>query len=785
MRPRPAPRNLAAEIRAALADKSLETALSAAVTGINAKRREVISRFPGYEEARRRARQIEEQAIAALPELVDRFAAAVEAHGGHVHHAVDGEEACRIINSIARQHDARRVVKSKSMTSEEIHLNEALEAAGLEVRETDLGEYIVQLAGDRPSHIVAPIIHMTLEDVREVFRKSFALDSVPFDPEQLTQLARQRLRDDFLAADLGITGANFLLADSGTVVIVENEGNARMTTQLPRAHVVLAGVDKLIPGVTDLLPFLQLLPRTATGQLLTSYLSFISGPGWAGAPGHAGEQRGFHVVLLDNGRLAMRDDPLLVEALYCIRCGGCMTVCPPYQVLGGHVYGGPTYHSGIGNAWEAGVSGLATAAGFNDLCTTCSRCQDVCPVGIDIPWMNAVLRERIAESRRRPRGLLERAIVDRLLPTDEPGAVSIATRLFSDPARVYRLARRRPLRALMGWRVARLLLERTAGVAADRRLPVPAEEPFTSWFRGRSGRVVTNGLEAERASSDRRESTVVLFADCHTEHLETAAGRAAVECLDRCGLGVVLVSGHCCGRAALSQGMLRTARRQAEALQRTLAPLAKTGHRIVGIEPSCLSAVAGDHRKLLPGAVAEQVAARCHDVLELLEQRFGDAGVAGARAPEWKPAPAGPRQPLLLHGHCQQKTLGWMPAAVRLLESIPGFDLRTTTAECCGMAGSFGYKRDYYPVSAELGRRLIGEIEALEADPRHGRLAAGDAGSGWSTKSDGPSTSRGAPQAGARACRYLACGTSCRAQIEELGGRRAVHPVELIAERLR
>jgi len=788
MRPRREPRHLAAEIRAALADKSLETALSAAVTGINAKRREVISRFPGYEEARRRAREIEEAAIAALPALIDRFGAAVEAGGGHVHHAADGEEACRIINSIARQHDARRVVKSKSMTSEEIRLNEALEAAGLEVRETDLGEYIVQLAGDRPSHIVAPIIHMTLEDVREVFRKSFALDSVPAEPEQLTQLARQRLRADFLAADLGITGANFLLADSGTVVIVENEGNARMSTQLPRAHVVLAGVDKLIPGVADLLPFLQLLPRTATGQLLTSYLSFISGPGWAGGPRSGGEPRGFHVVLLDNGRMAMRDDPLLVEALYCIRCGGCMTVCPPYQVLGGHVYGGPTYHSGIGNAWEAGVSGLATAAGFNDLCTTCSRCQDVCPVGIDIPWMNMVLRERIAESRRRPRGLLERAIVNRLLPTDEPGAVSIAARLFSEPARVYRLARRRPLRALMEWRVARLLLARTAGVSAARRLPVPAAETFTSWFRGRSGRVVTNGLEAQRASSDRRGSTVALFADCHTEHLETAAGRAAVDCLNKCGLGVILVSGHCCGRAALSQGMLRTARRQAEALQRTLAPLAKTGHRIVGIEPSCLSAVADDHRKLLPGGGAEQVAARCRDVLELLEQRLGGGDPAAAAArpvPGWKPAPAGRPQPLLLHGHCQQKTLGWMPAAVRLLASIPGFELRTTTAECCGMAGSFGYKRDYYPVSAELGRRLIAEIETLEADPRPGRLATGDAGSGWRTKGGGPSKGRGAPEAGARACRYLACGTSCRAQIEELGGRRAVHPVELIAERLR
>ena len=171
---------------------------------------------------------------------------------------------------------------------------------------------------------------------------------------------------DFLSADLGITGANFLLADTGTVVIVENEGNARMTTQVPPVHVVIAGIEKILPRAADLLPFLQLLPRTGTGQLLTSYLSFISGPGWGASPMINGATRSFHVVLLDNGRMAMREDKLLSEALYCIRCGGCMTVCPPYQVVGGHVYGGPTYHSGIGNAWEAGVRSLDTAADFND-----------------------------------------------------------------------------------------------------------------------------------------------------------------------------------------------------------------------------------------------------------------------------------------------------------------------------------------------------------------------------------------------------------------------------------
>ncbi len=751
-------RDLAQEIRDALADDNLKGALFHAVSGINEKRRGVLARFPGYEEARDEARRVKEKAIAGLPALVERFSDVVQQHGGQVYQAADGEEACRIITEIARQNGAQRITKSKSITSEEIRLNGALEAAGMHVRETDLGEYIVQLAEDRPSHVTAPIIHMSVEDVRRVFRERLGITDVPQEPEETTELARQRLRSDFLSADLGITGANFLLADTGTVVIVENEGNARLTTQLPPTHVVLAGVEKLLPAAADLLPFLQLLPRTATGQLLTSYLSFISGPGWRGSPFRPGAERSFHVVLLDNGRYAMREDELLAEALFCIRCGACMTVCPPYQVVGGHVFGGPTYPSGIGNAWEAGVRGLETAAEFNALCTTCSRCQDVCPVRIDIPWMNTVLRERIEERQRRPRGVLERLVYDRVLPTEEEGSVSLSARVFSDPARVYERSRRQPWRSVMRLGAARAAMSRIAGLAAARPLPEPSAETLTDWFRKRGGRLATSRVEAQRICTDRRGSTVFLFADCHTEYVDTDAGKAAISCLEKCGRGVVLVAGQCCGRAALSQGMLRTVRGQAETLNRVLAPIVKTGHDIVGLEPSCLSAVVDDHQKLLQGGGADEVAAGCHDVLAFLNQRLvGDGAASAAR---WKPVPEGTSSPVVLHGHCQQKTLGWMPAAVELLGSIPGLDLRVTSSECCGMAGSFGYKTDYHALSVELGRRLVTELDALGED--------GEAGT--------PGVDGG--------CRILACGTSCRSQIVDLGQRRACHPVELIDERL-
>jgi len=759
-------RDLAAEIARAVADPNLDDALFHAVSSVNARRRQVISRFPGYEEARDEARRIKESAIVDLPAHIERFSEAVERQGGRVHRAEDGEEACRIITEIAKRYGARRVTKAKSMTSEEIHLNGAIEAAGIEVRETDLGEYILQLSGDRPSHITAPIIHMTVDDVRQVFRDSFDMKEVPETPEELTMLARQKLRKDFLSADLGITGANFLLADTGTVVVVENEGNGRMTTQLPPAHVVLAGVEKVIPRAADLLPFIQLLPRSATGQLLTSYLSFFSGPGWAGSPFIAGRERTFDVVLLDNGRMAMRDDPLLAETLYCIRCGGCMTVCPPYQVVGGHVYGGPTYHSGIGNAWEAGIRGLDTAAEFNELCTTCSRCQDVCPVHIDIPWMNIVLRDRIAERERRPRRIFERLVYDHILPTDESGSVSLAQRLFSDPARVYTLSRKSPGAALMRLGPVRSIFRRVAGIAGERPLPAPAKQTLTEWHRRRGGRSVSVGHEAKRVSDDRRGSTVFLFADCHTEHVDTEVGKAAVASLEKLGLTVVLVSGQCCGRAALSQGMLRTARRQAEALQSVLTPLVRTAHSVVGVEPSCVAAIVDDHPKLLPGSDAAEIARSCNEILDFLNRRFNAPVDEGARRPEWKPAPEGASLPLVLHGHCQQKTLGWLNGAVELLGAIPGFDLRVTSAECCGMAGSFGYKSTYYPVSAVLGRRLASEIDELAAGGVPPERTPGDSG------------------AAAPSCQYLACGTSCRTQISDIGGRRARHPIELIAERL-
>jgi len=777
-------RDLPQEIRKALGNPVLKAALTHAVTRTNALRRQVIARFPGFERARDDARAIKERAIEELPEHLKVLEAKIEAQGGQVHHAEDGAAAGRIVSEIAEQHGVRRIVKVKSMTSEEIDLNAALEEEGLSVRETDLGEYIIQITGDRPSHITAPIIHKSVEEVRYAFIESLGTSDVPHEPEELTQLARRVLRDDFLAADMGISGANFLLADTGTVVVITNEGNGRLTTQLPPVHVVIAGIDKVLPSARDLLPFLQLLPRSATGQLLTTYLSFISAPGWADSPFVAGKKRHFHLVLLDNGRTEMRDDATLREALYCIRCGACMTVCPPYQALGGHVYGGHTYHSGIGNAWEAGTRGLDEAAGFNDLCTTCSRCQDVCPVHIDIPWMNAVLRGRIAATGRPRRGIVEERSLGKLLPDAEDHGLKLRSRFFGNPLRVYQMASAwAPLSTWIArlW-PSRLLMRWVVGIDRRRRLPLPGRTRLADWHRKRGGTVLQARSEAEKFapvagrtpgsgdSADVGGAPLVLVADCHMDYLDVEVGKAAVSALEKLGFEVALVAGQCCGRAALSQGMLGTAREQATGLHGVLEPLVAAGLPVIGVEPSCLAALVDEHPRLMSGdaVVERRVAGSCRELLEFIEEIVKQRGAeVFLQEDEVEPIV------VILHGHCQQKTMGWLEPAQSLLGKVPGIEVRVTTAECCGMAGSFGYKADFVDVSIELGNRLLQEIDTLQAEPGRDEAEREEAEPG------------GAGQAAPPRVEILASGTSCRSQIGDLSQKRARHPIEFIVERLR
>jgi L-lactate dehydrogenase complex protein LldF len=380
----------------ALHDSFLQQALTIATTKFIDLRREAFAGFPEGEALRDRARAIKEATLQRLDHHLERLVGNIERLGGHVHYAANSEEARRIVVDIARRADARMAVKSKSMATEEIDLNEALEREGITPVETDLGEYIIQLAHERPSHIIAPAIHKTKGQVAELFERELKRP-VEADPEELTKIARAELRQKFLQADIGITGANFAVAETGTVVLVTNEGNGRMVTSLPRVHVAVMGAEKVVPSMTDLMVFLAILAKSATGQKLSVYTTLVRGPR------RAGELEGpeeFHLVLLDSGRIAQLGGPLR-EALSCLRCGACLNVCPVYRQIGGHAYG-HTYPGPIGILLTAMLEGTQSVKELAHASSLCGACADACPVRIDIPKMLIELRREVDDRKIAP-----------------------------------------------------------------------------------------------------------------------------------------------------------------------------------------------------------------------------------------------------------------------------------------------------------------------------------------------------------------------------------------------
>ncbi len=368
-------------IHRALTNSTLRRALEKSTSVSQDKRREALAQIPHWKALREEASRIRSESIRRLPEWVRRFTQQAKRNGMKVHYARTAEDARAWVLRILQEHGVRRVVKSKSMTTEEIGLNPALEAAGLEVLETDLGEFILQLAHEPPSHITAPALHKTRREIADLFRRTLGYAG-PEDPEALTRFARDTLRQAFFRAEAGITGANFLIAETGSVVVVENEGNARLTLTLPPLHIVVAGIDKVIPRWQDAAPLLRLLAPSATGQIQTTYVSVISGP--EPDPASPGPQE-IHIILVDHGRSQIAAHPEFWEILKCIRCGACSLVCPVFQVIGGQTYGS-VYSGPIGIVLSPLL--FQEREDFQKLpflSSLCGACRDVCPVGIDLP----------------------------------------------------------------------------------------------------------------------------------------------------------------------------------------------------------------------------------------------------------------------------------------------------------------------------------------------------------------------------------------------------------------
>src|SRR6202162_3811379 len=388
-------------IQQTLNDPRLQQAIDSSTRRLIDHRAKVVAPgcLPNYQELRNQANQIKKHTIDNLDYYLAQLESNVIAHGGKVVFCNEAQDVVSFVLGLARERKARFIVKSKSMTTEEIHFNERLKEHQLEPVETDLGEYILQLAHERPYHIVAPALHKTRYDVAELFTAQLGVEKEVVIEKQ-TRIARDVLRQKFLEADIGVTGANFLVADSGAVVLVENEGNARLSTSAPKIHIAVDGIENIIPRAQDLGVFLTLLGRSATGQPLTVYTSFLSGPRRDGEIDGPDE---FYVVLLDNGRTKLLADPEKRQSLYCIRCGACLNHCPVYRKIGGHNY--PWVYSGpIGAIITPQFHGITSDTWLPFASSLCGACAEVCPVKIEIPKILLKLRSEVVDAQRRAGG---------------------------------------------------------------------------------------------------------------------------------------------------------------------------------------------------------------------------------------------------------------------------------------------------------------------------------------------------------------------------------------------
>ncbi len=453
-----------ARAQKALADPVLKIAVERTASTAETKRAAAVAGFPDFEGARIRAAAIKDHVIANLGPYLEQFEANAIAAGAHVHWAQTADEACRIVIDICRRSGARTVARAKSMLGEEIGLPHALAEAGMERIETDLAEHIIQLADERPSHIVWPAMHKTREQVSDLFRARHAEPHVEETIAAMAQSARRHLRSAMLGADVGISGANFLIADTGTVCTVTNEGNAELSVVPPRVHIVTAGIEKLVPSMDHAIHLLRMLARSATGAALTQYTSFYTGPK-RGDDSDGPEE--MHIVLVDNGRTRMREEGL-AEMLRCIRCGACMNHCVVFRQVGGHAYGG-TYPGPMGAVLTPALDGLAASRDLPQACTMNGKCQEVCPVAIPLPTLL--------------RGWRDRSWREGLEPVSTRSAVRLWAWVARRP-RLYRLATRLALPAMRLFGTKWINALPLAGAwTRDRDLPAPAGKSFMDLYR--------------------------------------------------------------------------------------------------------------------------------------------------------------------------------------------------------------------------------------------------------------------------------------------------------------
>jgi len=652
-----------------------------------AAKRENCFRDLDFEALRETLAEIKDDAISRQDELLARFEEQARRHGSQVLRAANGDEANRMVLEIMERHGAKKVVKSKSMVSEETRLNGFLLGHGVEPRETDLGEWIVQLVGEAPTHMVMPAIHLTRQGVARVFSEHLGRPMAE-DIPALVRVAREELRREILAAPVGLTGANALIAENGSVMVVTNEGNGRLVSSAPPVHIVLASTEKVVPATADALLLLKVLTKSATGQPISSYVSFIAGPPRA-------EQT---IILLDNHRSELRADAKFREVLRCIKCSACLNICPVYQVIGGERFS-HVYMGGIGSLLTAWIHGLEKSKELAGLCMGCHRCDTVCSTKIPIADLVVALKERLA--RETGKKFWKRLALDGVMghPTVERGAF---------------LAARAVRPAIQKKGFARSLPSWMARYDRFRALPAPAPRPLSGLFRKEKRKW--------KRSARPVKGRVTLFPGCLVQHVYPEVGLAAARVLARLGYDVVLGPTTCCGFPPWNSGHAAAARRAFRyVLKRT-----KGDGPVITLCPTCTNMLAQAGPDLIlghrsgksrpqdvPGPESPDVrdfAGRVVTFSQFLTLNEADA--LKRLLPEGRP-----RRKATYHDSCHHKhVLKASEGSRNLVRLALGQDLveMTGPASCCGFAGAFSI--DHPEVAEALLADKLAAVEATGAD---------------------------------------------------------------------
>ena len=630
-----------------------------------------------FEALRSTIAAIKSDAAGKLDQLAEAFQKKAESLGAKVYRTSDPQAVKDYILKVAKDNGVKTVVKSKSMATEEIHLNPYLIKNGISVAETDLGEWIIQLAGQTPSHMVMPAIHMTKEEVSDLFSKEVH-ERLSTDIPRLVKVARNELRPKFLNADMGISGGNIAVAETGSIVLVTNEGNARLVTTLPKVHVALVGIEKLVEKFESVAPILDALPRSATAQLLTSYVSIISGP----TQNDDGTLKDLHIILMDNRRTEMAQDSKFKQALQCIRCGSCLNVCPIFRQVGGHVFGA-VYTGGIGTILTAWFDELKKSEDIQGLCIQCGTCAQVCPGKLDIPEMIMEIRRRLVQEKGQP--LVQKAIFgvvnNRKLFHGMLRAASVAGKPFTSGGFIRHLP---------------LFL---ADLTENRSLPAIAAEPFRDIF--------------PKIKQPPCKEKVAFYAGCLIDFAYPETGVALVKLLNKAGIEVAFPEGQtCCGAPALYNGAWEAA--AGNAVDNIKALLEEEASYVVSACPTCTVALAHDFAKTLESQgetkwlpKAKELAEKTVDLSTLVKQLVDQGRLSFKEGKELGK--------ITYHDSCHLKRTLKVAEEPRELLQKAGYQMEEMFEcdTCCGMGGSYSMKLP--EISAPILKKKLHNIKETGA----------------------------------------------------------------------